>query len=101
MQVFYELLRLIKEDKERRRNPPEIDPKSTASHITKRSSMTSRRNGSTKSVPGARNSTRKTITKKKRKKSLGRRRRRYRNGVRNFRRRMRRVWRRIATCRVV
>jgi len=100
LQVFYELLRLIKVDKERRHKPQENSSNPAATHTTKRSSMTSRRNGGVKSVPAGRNSTKRAKKKKQRKKSLVRRIGR-RSGVRNFRRRMRRVWRRIVMCRVM
>ena len=101
VQVFYELLQLIKADKKRCQNPPESDTKSTAINSTKRSSTT-RRNGGVKSVPEGQNSTKRAEkkTNKKCKKRFGRR-HDFRRRVRNIRRTVRRVWRRIATCSVM
>jgi len=98
VQVFYELLQLIKADKKRCQNPPESDTKSTAINSTKRSSTT-RRNGG---VPEGQNSTKRAEkkTNKKCKKRFGRR-HDFRRRVRNIRRTVRRAWRRIATCSVM
>ena len=103
-QVFFDLLQLIKAERERRQNQPqpETAPKSAANDSVKRSSRTTRTNGGVKSVPAVQNSTKRAKKKKKQKKkktkkSLGRRHGR-RRGMRNVRRTVRLVWRRIATC---
>jgi len=109
--VFFELLMLIKADKERRQNRLEHGSKAAAAATTtatvnrgKKSPIRSRTSGSVDGGPDAqKRATRgKTIQKKsKSKRSAGGRWRRRRRRVRNFRRAMRRLLGRIAACRVL
>ena len=95
-QVFYELLQLIKHDKQRRQKPPESNPEPAATKPIKTSTKTARTKDGDKSVPEVRNS-RKRADKKRKKmgKKFSGRRRRFRRSVRNFRRTMRRLWHRV------
>jgi len=110
LQVFFELLMLIKADKERRQNRLEHGSKAAAAATTTttvnhgKKSIRSRTSGSVDGGPDAqKRATRgKTIQKKsKSKRSAGGRWRRRRRRVRNFRRAMRRLLGRIAACGVL
>ena len=94
-QVFYELLQLIKTDKERRQKPPESNPKPAATNSTKTSTKTARKNGGVRSVPEVRNSRIRANKRRRMGKKISGRRCRFRRMVRNFRRRIRRLWRRV------
>jgi len=105
LQMFHELLKLIKADRKRRQNLQEPSPKAAAATaVNSREKPSPSNGGGVKRVPEGLTSTKRLGQKKTRKtkpKKTSGRRRRARRGLRSVRRTVRRVCRRIATCRVM
>jgi len=109
LQVFFELLKLIKADRERHQNPPQSSPPLAANSSKRSSMMAPPTDGGSgvKGVPEGQDNRRKPAKPKKKKrrkggKGLGRRHGRRGGSVRRrLRRTMRRACLRIASCRIM